>query len=49
MKLKYECAEIELILLDRNDIITLSGGDHEGPIIGGGPIGGGGYDPGGWT
>ena len=49
MKKKYEIAEIEFILLDRCDIITTSDSESDGPVVGGGPIGNGGYDPDGWT
>jgi len=49
MKNKYEHAKIELILLDDCDIITTSDVEDEGPIVDAGPIGGGGYDEGGWT
>ncbi|MBQ4091047.1 MAG: hypothetical protein IJC64_01890 [Clostridia bacterium] len=49
MKKDYECPKIEFLLLGKEDIITLSGGGFEGPIVSDGPIGGGGYDSGGWT
>ena len=47
MKKQYEQPVIELVLIDQCDIITTSGGD--GVIDGNGPIGGNGYDAGGWT
>ena len=49
MKERYVEAEIKLILLDFCDIITTSDPNGDGPIIVEGPIGGGGYDPNGWT
>ena len=49
MKKNYERAEIEFILIDQCDIITASTSEPTGPITGNGPIGGGGYDPNGWT
>lgn len=48
MKKNYELAKIEFILIDQCDIITASTSEP-GPITGNGPIGGGGYDPDGWT
>ena len=49
MKENYVSAQIEFILLDDCDVITMSGPIGGDPITGGGPIGGGGYDPNGWT
>ena len=47
MKKQYEQPVIEIVLIEQCDIITTSGGD--GVIDGNGPIGGNGYDAGGWT
>ena len=48
MKKEYERASIEFIMTDACDIIT-SSDNPDSPIVGTGPIGGGGYDPNGWT
>ena len=46
MKKEYYPAELEIILFGVNDVITASSGfpddDQDSPV------GGGGYDPGGW-
>ena len=49
MKKEYESAEIKIIWLDRRDVITTSIPGTDGPIEENGPIGGGGFDPDGWT
>lgn len=49
MKNKYENAEIEIIWICKNDIITASNPESGGAAGDGDPIGGGGYDPNGWT
>ena len=50
MKQEYEYPIIEITWLDECDILTASGGDGEDSLIGDDQgIGGGGYDPGGWT
>ena len=49
MKKEYEIPEIKIMWLDRRDVITTSISDTDGPIAENGPIGGGGYDPDGWT
>ena len=49
MKNDYVSPMIEFIWLDRRDVITTSETETDVPIIGGGPIGGDGYDADGWT
>ena len=52
MKEKYIPAELDVILFELCDVITLSGNpvppDEEDDMTGGNGIGGG-YNPGGWT
>lgn len=49
MKNKYESAEIEIVWLCKSDIITASNPESGEEAGNGGSIGGGGYDPDGWT
>ena len=49
MKEKYVSAQFEVIIFGTCDVITASDPNSGDPIVGTGPIGGGGMDDFGWT